>query len=341
MVGVRGGGHHGVMARANPTSSLYQALEKFGRQARQLSVARMLSVDFVLRELADEGTLADATKREQFARDIVVTLGSLVEEMNDPVNRRIAEAVLAVKAEFFDKTVDERKDYVRDNDRGFSDDQYKARRAKVIADLEQGLLKAFRNENPVLRKVFIAGSYRDPVWDRDAAELGIILAGMPVIVVSGSEMPGRRISYAMAEALEAKGIYAPDRIRLFARTDPNKPTLADRPLGTITYFGTTKTEKRREMIRISEAALLFGGRDGTIIEAQMAEAAGIPVIPLAFTEGAAKQYWLAHKPSSTTPLVGGKPIEPATFELLHHSLHSIALQAAATLLRQALALPAN
>jgi hypothetical protein len=175
--------------------------------------------------------------------------------------------------------------------------------------------------------------------DRDAVELGIALSELPITLVSGSEVPGRRISYAMADALQAKGIYAPDRIMLFARTDPNKPTLADRPLGTITYFGDTKTEKRREMIRISHLVILFSGRDGTAEEARMAAEAGLPVIPLAFTGGAAYEYWLTARNAVSEITFGGKPVNVRDYDLLAHPVHSIGLQAAMRLIKQALHMP--
>jgi hypothetical protein len=296
----------------------------------------MLAVDTVLLRLGDGVQLSDIGYREQLARQVVSTLRSLIEGIHDPTDRRIAEAVLASKPEFYEKTVDQRRAYVREHDLGFTDDQFKTRRARVINDLAADLAEAFEDQPPSAQRIFVGGNCRDPVWDRDATELGVALADLPVTVVTGSARPGRLIAYALADALVTKGKYLPSRVMLFAHANPKRPTQADRPLGTLTYFGATAHEKRCEMLRISNLAIMFGGGQGTKEEAELAESRGIPVIPLAFTGGAARQYWLSHRDSVNTMCLGGRQVDVQLYEALDHGVHSLALQAAMRLIRQSL-----
>lgn len=325
------------MTRSYPRSQLHEALEQYGRRARRLSESRMLSVDVVLCQLGDDTRLSDPRYREQLARRVVTVLRSLITAIADPVDRRIAEAVLAATPEFHDKTVEQRRAFVREHDLGFTDEQFKTRRARVIGDLAAELAEAFCTQ-PATQRIFIGGNYTDPIWDRDAAELGVALAELPVAIVSGSALPGRRIAYAMADALAARGIYAPTRVMLFAQANADKPTQADRPIGTLTYFGINAMEKRREMLRISRLAILFGGARGTAEEAELADMHGIPVVPLAFTGGTARQYWFAHRAETDAIMLGGKPADARAYAMLNHEVHSLALQAAVQLVRQALAL---
>ncbi len=296
----------------------------------------MLAEDVVLQQLGDKARLADANYREQLARRVVAILRLLIDGMTDPVNRRVAEAALAAKPEFYDKTVDQRRAYVREHDFGFTDDQFKTRRARVISDLSAGLADAFRAQPAATRRIFIGGNYTDPRWDRDAAELGAALAQLPVSLISGMALPGRRVGYAMADVLAANGIYSPNRIQLFSRANVNQPTDADRRVGSVAYFGSTQQEKRREMVRLATLTILFGGNSGTAEEAALADEYGVPVIPLAFTGGAARQYWLAHRRSAGTMRLGGREVGVQPYEALDHGVHSLALQAAIQLIRQCL-----
>ncbi|NQE67369.1 hypothetical protein NG2371_01821 [Nocardia gamkensis] len=296
----------------------------------------MLSVDIVLRQLGDEARLSDPLYREQLARRVVVMLRSLIAAMPDPVDRRIAEAVLAAAPEFYDRTVEQRRAYVREHDFGFTDEQFKTRRARVVADLAADLTAAFRNHTEPMSRIFISGSYDDVRWDRDAAELGTALADLPVSLIAGMALPGRRVSYAMADALAARGIYSPSRIQLFSRANVAQPSDADRRVGSIVYVGSTQQQKRREMVRHSSLVILFGGGNGTVEETNLAEAHGVPVIPLAFTGGAAQQYWLSHRHATDVIRVGGHPVDPGTYALLNHEVHSLALRAAIDLVRQGL-----
>ncbi|MFB8276935.1 hypothetical protein [Nocardia colli] len=323
------------MTKARPVTPLHEALEQYGRRARRLSEGRMLAEDVVLQQLGDAVQLAAPSYREQLARRVVAMLRSLVEGMTDPIDRRIAEAVLATKPEFHDKTVDQRRTYVREHDLGFTDDQFKTRRARVISDLAADLAAAFRIQETPVGRIFIAGSYTDPRWDRDAAELGTALAQLPVSLISGMALPGRRVGYAMADALAANGIYSPSRIQLFSRANVNQPTDADRRVGSVAYFGSTQQEKRREMVRLADVTILFGGHDGTVEEAALAEEHEVPVIPLAFTGGAARQYWLSNRRSAGNMYLGGRKVEIRTYEALDHNMNSLALRAAIQLITQA------
>lgn len=92
------------MTQRRPVSELHDALEQFGRRARKLTVARLEEFDVVLKAVASADELEDATKRRAVAERVHETLHSAVAAIDDPVDQRIAQAVLATKPEFFDKT---------------------------------------------------------------------------------------------------------------------------------------------------------------------------------------------------------------------------------------------
>jgi hypothetical protein len=127
------------MASRRPESELHGALGEFGRCAKKLSVARLEEVDTVLKAVGTPEQLNDADKRRDLAVRVFEALRSIVAEIEDPVDRRIAQAVLATEPEFYDKLVGKRLAYVRENDRGFSDEQYYDKRRRVVGDIEEAL----------------------------------------------------------------------------------------------------------------------------------------------------------------------------------------------------------
>lgn len=132
-----------------PKSKLYDALETYGRDARELSVKRLYADKVGGKVLAAVGTdeqLADPNKRHHLAVQIDAQLRSIIASIKDSVDRRIAQAVFATEEEFFGKLVTQRLAYVRENDCGFSDEQFKDRRARVIGEVEVELADALKGE---------------------------------------------------------------------------------------------------------------------------------------------------------------------------------------------------
>lgn len=113
------------------------ALERYGRRARRLSPSRLMEFREVVGFLKNDSETVSAAAERVAAR-----LTQIIEGIIDPVDRRIAEALLASKPEFYEKTVSMRQAHVREHDVGFSDDQYKTRRRRIIRDVAAALIEA-------------------------------------------------------------------------------------------------------------------------------------------------------------------------------------------------------
>lgn len=117
-------------------SPLYAALETFGRRGRRLNAARLEAVPDVLYALFDRDALvADPDLRTEHAAEVATALMHIIEGFIDPVDRRIAEVVLAARPEFYEKTVTARQEHVYEVDFGFTADQFKTRRARIVGDI--------------------------------------------------------------------------------------------------------------------------------------------------------------------------------------------------------------
>ena len=142
-------GDHGLMTPRRPLSELHAALEQFGRRARKLSAARLEEFDMVLEAVGTPDQLADPDRRHDFAVRVDAALRSIVDSIDDSVDRRIAQAVLASEPEFFDKTVTARRQYVAEKDLGFTDDQFKTRRRRILGDIAAALAAAFLQDRGI------------------------------------------------------------------------------------------------------------------------------------------------------------------------------------------------
>ncbi|ACY20724.1 hypothetical protein Gbro_1442 [Gordonia bronchialis DSM 43247] len=117
-----------------PVSDLHRAIDSFGRKARQLSVARLLEFDGIIVSLRPELRAGSPVDRRAFAEMVETEIRTCVERF-DPIDKRIADAVLAISPEFHDKTVTERRQYVDEHDVGFTGDQFKTRRRRIVGDI--------------------------------------------------------------------------------------------------------------------------------------------------------------------------------------------------------------
>ncbi|OXR47101.1 putative mutator protein MutT4 [Nocardia cerradoensis] len=132
---------------SKPVSELHRAIEIFGRRGRKLSAARLEEIDAILVALLPDYRELDIEGKQRFALLVVAEIRSAIEQFNDSVDRRIADAVLAVSSEFHDKTVTARRQFVLENDCGFSEDQFKNRRRRIIRDIAQYLEAAMRDRD--------------------------------------------------------------------------------------------------------------------------------------------------------------------------------------------------
>lgn len=131
------------MASKRAVSPLYAALETFGRRGRRLNAARLEAVPDVLYALFDRDALvADSERRRAHAAEVATALTHIVAGFVDPVDRRIAEVVLAARPEFYEKTVTARQEHVYEVDFGFTADQFKTRRARIVGDIAAELQRS-------------------------------------------------------------------------------------------------------------------------------------------------------------------------------------------------------
>jgi hypothetical protein len=307
-------------------SPLHAALQTYGRNAQGLSIETMLTTDDVLVALAGHARLAVPDYREHLAAWVVTQLRSLIAEIDDRVNRRIAQAVLASEPEFHGKNVTERLTHVRDHDRGFSDDQFKTRRRRVLSGLAIALDIAYRRkETP---HIFIAGNYIDPSWSTVTAQLGRALARLPVSLLVMASRPALETGYAMAGMLRATNTYTAERLTVFRRTGSRRPAPIHQFLGNLTHLDATLSQARQQILHSAQLAILFGGGTGTAEEARMADEAGVPVVPLAFTGGTARQYWLAGRATNRYT----EKVDTRAYHRLDNPAPEIALPAAVHLI---------
>jgi hypothetical protein len=123
-------------------SRLYAALESFGRRGRRLDAARLETFPETLLALFGEDAMTDPNERRIAAGRVESALRRIIAAIEEPVDRRIAEAVFATEPEFYDKTVTERQEYVYSLDFGFTYEQFKIRRARIIGDVAASLQRA-------------------------------------------------------------------------------------------------------------------------------------------------------------------------------------------------------
>jgi hypothetical protein len=315
---------------------VYAALESCGRSLREFTPIALSRDEYaahaLLNELGDAERLSDEGYRLELIGDVVSAVTLIVDRIQDDTCRRVGEAALPVRPEFYGKRVGERlKVLVKE---GISEDVYKDRRPRVLHDIAVALAREFQGRSRSLPLVCIAGDYDDPALDAGAVALGKGLAEPGIRLVSGYARAGQQVGLAMANALEEGGMVVDaDRITQYARTV--KDRLHPKGLiGRLIAYGETQEHKRHRMIRDCHVVLLFAGGDGTAQEARIAESYRIPVIPLGFTGGMARRYWQDMLASADPIILGGHPVDPVLYAQLGHGHRDVAVQAALALIRQ-------
>ncbi|MFE9577408.1 hypothetical protein ACFYO1_13545 [Nocardia sp. NPDC006044] len=308
-------------------SPLHLALQSYGRTARCLSVEAMQNWPQVLIALAGPEIVADSAARAGLAEWVVRQLYTEISAISDPINRRIAEAIMASAKEFNGLYVTERAKYVRDNDQGFSDELFKRRRRRILAELASRLAKAYwiKDAPPI----FLAGRYTDSAGEAVAAELGKALATLPITLLAGGSYVGVATCYAMSKSLQDSRTYASERTKLFVRTTSTRLGPVYEPFGDIRHLDSTPTHARYTMLRDARLALLFGGGNGTAEEAAIAAELDIPVIALATTGGTAREYWFRNAAGAQATL---PPAQFNNYRDLNHPDHTIAIQSSIRLI---------
>lgn len=143
---------------------------------------------------------------------------------------------------------------------------------------------------------------------------------------------GWQVTRAVAHAKVAESRYNPDELVLHFRSkDGPTPHLEER-LGTAKYSNMDRTSLLHHVMKDCRALLAIRGGEKTLEELRMAAGAGLSVIPLAASGGAARAFWMDHR--QDPPLIGGQSPATQTWEQLDDREPVVALRAALQLLRQ-------
>lgn len=113
---------------------MVEALEKFGRQGLRLTAARLEAVPVILVALHGEEILENEHALHEAAQFLETSIRSVVEDMGDSTNRRIAAAMLVADPEFYGKTVQQRLEHL-DATYGISSDVYWTRRPEIAREV--------------------------------------------------------------------------------------------------------------------------------------------------------------------------------------------------------------
>lgn len=122
-----------------------------------------------------------------------------------------------------------------------------------------------------------------------AGRLGVALADADVPGLLAAGDVGARIGYAYLQALKS---YDPGRFVLLRRRDDGRDLTPPRKrLGEIRLADSEPSQLRDRAFESVRCVLVVGGGQGTLDEVRRAREAGMSVIPLAATGGAAQQIW--------------------------------------------------
>lgn len=168
-----------------------------------------------------------------------------------------------------------------------------------------------------------------------ATAIGARLADTAVSAVAGGAV-GALAGYEMCRALEAAGRYDSSRFTLVRRrkdADVDPPNLR---LGNIVFTGDAPTDLRSAALKRVRALLVLGGSGGTQSEIDQAVDVGLGVVPVGRTGGTAEAHWQHMRAALDSHRLGGRLIEPDTFELLAVGNPDEAADAAVQLVIQAL-----
>jgi len=203
-------------------------------------------------------------------------------------------------------------------------------------------------------QLFVSGSHRtnsdttdggveyptvEPVAElTDIAErLGVQLGrqGIPAVVAGGDV--GATVGYSFLDALET---YAHERFTLVRRTQDRALDPPNLRRGQIQFTGEDPTDLRSAVFAQVRAVVVLGGTTGTLDEVGRAGDAGMSVVPLARSGGAAHEVYDTMRTDLSLHRIGQRPIDPELFELLNSPDIDTAVQAAVELIKIALFTPA-
>jgi hypothetical protein len=186
-------------------------------------------------------------------------------------------------------------------------------------------------------ELFIAGSDAESNIEQFATAIGAQLASTGITVCSATGKAGVHLSMAMCTVLRDRGSYSPERANFYLRyRESAPPQLLPERFGTVRYSGLSdKPSMIAEILERCRATIIIGGGPGSEAEARQSIAAGIPVIPIAASEGAARRIWQAMS-FQQEPIAGLGVKARDDFELLAGTKQHQVVQAAIRLIELAM-----
>lgn len=162
------------------------------------------------------------------------------------------------------------------------------------------------------------GTYPTVATPDDLEELATAMgaalaaANIPGLLAAGDV--GARVGYSYLRTLDA---YDPARFVLLRRRDDERDlTPPSRRLGEIRLAETEPSQLRDRVFDSVRCILVIGGGRGTLDEVRRARAAGMSVVPLAVSGGAAKQVWTDMRVELSNHAIGQQPVPVDLFDQL-------------------------
>lgn len=188
-------------------------------------------------------------------------------------------------------------------------------------------------------RLLVSGSARslgDPTWttgsyptvatphglDEVATSIGAALAAADVPGLLAAGDVGARVGYSYLRAL---GTYDPARFVLLRRRDDNQDLTPPRKrLGEIRLADTEPSQLRDRAFDSVRCVLVIGGGQGTLDEVARAREAGMSVVPLAVSGGAAEHIWNEMRADLSSYAIGQQSVPVDLFtELAGERLNAI------------------
>jgi SIR2-like domain len=187
-------------------------------------------------------------------------------------------------------------------------------------------------------QVFVSGSAAGGAREDIAPWCGAIAA--KVASASGWKLAslggdaGWLTTREVARIRRTEGAYDPSQLSFHFRAKNEPAPMLEERIGTAVYTDMEREQLVPHLLSDCRAFLAIRGAKRTTEEIAWAQDAGVGVVPLAASGGAAHQYW--EQCLSNPPSMGGREVDMETWLLLDHENHDVAAGAAHQLLKQAM-----
>lgn len=131
-----------------------------------------------------------------------------------------------------------------------------------------------------------------------------------------------------------EGTYDPGKLLIHFRGKNEPPVVPDDRVGTSIYSDLTREQLVPSILDSCRALVAICGGSRTAEEIAWALDRNVPVIPLAASGGAARDYWEANR--TAPPDTGSRPTDPGTWDLLNDDDAHVAARAVKRILDQAM-----